>query len=144
MLDEKALGLLQLATRWNYFIGTIPVSWRRSEIYVTFNSSWKRRCFFIFQLSLLLSYQSFVIIRWIYATYFDPTAPDRQKVALQYIALSYMIPVPMQLLTFYHYEELHSLINMYFNHGRNFEGEVHGRTCSIKLSVFKNSYDFQQ
>ena len=102
---------LKLTLKIARYLATSPYTWS-DEDKVEFSGRRSLRYFaFVAQMTLYLTYESFVMSRWVQISYFDPKATNKEKTAVQYVAFSYGIPVMLHLCSFFNADQLHLLIN---------------------------------
>jgi len=124
MLKKKTFELLRRVVNFSYLIGSFPYSWKSLKGPMTFNGSFGRRTAFLAQFALYLTYESFIICRWAQAKYFDPSATKKRIIGLQYIALSYALPIPMQISTLLMYGRHHLYVNRLICHCEDFDSKL--------------------
>ena len=100
-------------------LGTSPYKWSDERNVEFAGHGSLRYLFFVAQMTLYLTYESFVIFRWIWFSFCDPNATPKEKSALQYVAFSYSIPVMCHLCSFFNADQLHHFINrlLLYHHG---------------------------
>ena len=93
------------------FLGTSPYVWSAEEKLEFSGHRSFRYVFFVVQLALYLTYESFVAFRWIQISFFGSNVTSKEKMGIQYVAFSYSIPVLLHLCSFFNADQLHHFIN---------------------------------
>ena len=104
--------IIKLTLRIAHCVGAIPYTWSDQKRKVEFSGRRSLRySVFVAQLSLYVTYLSFVIARWIQLSYFQSNVTAQGKSGLQYVAFSYCMPLLLQLVSFCNIDQLHFHIN---------------------------------
>ena len=111
MDQAETVRYLKLNLKLSRYLAISPYSWSDEKKVEFAGKSSPRYFAFIAQLLLYIAYESFLVARWIYALRFDPNATVKEKSGLQYVAISYSIPLVYHLCSFFHVERLHLFIN---------------------------------
>ena len=112
MKTGETARFMRLTLKVASYLGTSPYIWLDEGEVVEFSGTRTPRYFaFLVQVFLYLIYESYVIARWVQMSIFDPSATNREKIGLQYVAFAYTIPVALNICSFVNTDQLHLLIN---------------------------------
>ena len=110
MDPEETLRLMKLAVNISGYTGTSPYAWSQNKVQFEGRTS-LRYLAFLAQLLLRLTYQVFLIARWIQFSYYKPNATNEEIGGLQYNTSAYFIPLFLNLCSFFNADQLHLLMN---------------------------------
>ena len=104
----------------------LPIKWSRKSDGVEIVRGKRRQYLWLVSFLGLTVHWIFVLARYVNTSFLDPTAKGSMKVYMEYLVLTYAIPLIFHCTTRFAFHELVHFINEYMNFHKIFTGKVCG------------------
>ena len=138
-MDNATQKYIRQGVKLSCALGYLPYGWCESTGTVTFDSSPRKRFYFLLQFLLFCGYLLYLNVRALYYSYADSEGiTTSHRAEMQYVAAGYWTAVPFQLCSLIYYGRHHVFVNRYLNFQKELQAEWNASTAEVECKTVRS------